>query len=285
MRVAFVGNCQAQALEQGVVANLPGIEVEFMRPVWLYQAEHEEEVLSKLDGCDVIFCQRVASDYQVPFVRTDSLKRRYGSRAISWPNVYFDGGFPGVEYIYRQDGSKVVGPLDDYHFDFISESFRLGRSEAECVKYITTDAIFEKHGRPVHASIDALSARERGLDVRMCDFIVQYLGARREFYSMNHPVEFVLSELLVRLFGAAGAKIELKSIAFPYPLSKIILPFFPAIANRFNLRDDRGKTTFKGVPIVGVEEGRIQIGTGPVEYSAEQLVETFYRCYRDAHVF
>lgn len=285
MKVAFVGNCQAQILEQMVLANSPSIEVEFIPPVWLIEEKDEKNLLTKLDGCDWIFCQRVV-EAQARFVTTAALKSRYQGRAISWPNAYFDGYFPGLQYLNRPDGRKVLGPIDEYHFSFIIEAFRRGQTPKYCAELIETTSIFDVFPKPIHVSLANLGQRETELDVQIADYLTFYMGGYRLFYTMNHPTEPVMRELMMRLLGAAGLAGSLKSdYAGSYLLNKIVLPFFPAIRDRYRLYDNLQCFDFKGVEIARIGLDDIELKDETKVYSPLELVECFYQCYGQGKVF
>lgn len=285
MKVAFVGNCQAQVLEQMVLANSSSIEVEFMPPVWLIEKRDERDILAKLDDCDWIFCQRVV-EAQAGFVTTAALKSKYRERAISWPNVYFDGYFPGIQYLYRADGRKVLGPIDEYHFSFIIEAFEHSLPKEYCVELIETASIFNVFPQPIHSSLARLDQREMELDVRIADYLASYMGGGRLFYTMNHPTELVMRELMMRLLGAASLAGSLRGDYIgSYLLDKIVLPFFPAIRDRYKLYDNLQSYDFKGVVIARIGRDDIELEEKAKFYSPLDLVESFYQCYEQSSVF
>lgn len=286
MRIAFLGNCQAQIMEQMVLANAPDVTVELLPPIWLIPKTAEAEILRKLDGCDFVFCQRVADDYEIEFLRTRVLKKRYGERAISWPNAYFDGYFPGIRYLYGSNGEKVLGPMDEYHFDFVITSYRERLEPKRCAAFIETDQIFERHPRPVHEAILRLSQREAELDITISDFLIAHLGGFRLFYSMNHPTDRVLSELLMRLLNAARIVHNLKvDTPSGYPLDKIVIPYFASIRTRYYLTDDLGQESFKGVGIQRGKNATLEVVNKSQTYSPMELVVAFYDYYKANKVF
>lgn len=268
-----------------VLANSPSIEVEFIPPVWLIEEKDEKNLLAKLDACDWVFCQRVV-EAGAHFVTTAFLKSRYRERAISWPNAYFDGYFPGIQYLNRIDGRKVLGPIDEYHFSFIIEAFQRGQPARHCAELIETASIFDVFPRPIHISLANLGQREAELDVQIADYLTFYMGGYRLFYTMNHPTEPVMRELMVRLLGAAGLMGSLKGeYTGSYLLNKVVLPFFPAIRNRYRLYDNLQCFDFRGVEIARIGLDGIELEDRARAYSPLELVECFYQCYEQGKVF
>ena len=276
--VGFLGNCQAQSLEAWVSKTATDVEVVQFDPVWLVREIDFAEYQERFRRCDIIFAQRVAEDYPIEWLRTSALKANFGERVLTWPNVYFDGYFPGLRYLYLGPAGKQLGPLDEYHYDFLIDAHRRQLSVEESVRYLTTDRVFEFSAEPIHQSLAHLIAREADLDVVMSDFIIQNLGARRSMFSMNHPCNHILKELMLRLMARANLMDRLGSIdEFQYTLDKIVIPFHPAIAARYHLIDDLCRTAFKGVR-VDFSDGEITVG-GTREYAASDLVECYFRCY------
>ncbi len=123
--IVYLGNCQAQAFESLSGHLKLNVDVHRVPAVYTIEANQEEIISPVLDRADFIFSQRLSSSYPVHFLRNDHLRKKYGEKVIIWPNIYFDGYFPGLKYIYGKHG-KVVGPLRDYHFDWIYEGWKRG---------------------------------------------------------------------------------------------------------------------------------------------------------------
>jgi hypothetical protein len=235
VRVAFVGNCQAQTLESLSGHLGLNIQVQSLPPVFELERFGRPETLELLRSCDFVFHQRVADDYPVPFARPSVLTRELGERAISWPNVYFDGYFPGIHYVYVP-GGKVVGPLSDYHFDFVRSAWAWGRSVETLSAAFEDGRALLAHAGAVERSLSQLRERERGLSVTISDVIGARWRFRRMMYTMNHPVDELLVVLLGRLMRRAGLPMDLPPGAadgFAYTLDQVCIPPFPWIRGRY----------------------------------------------------
>jgi hypothetical protein len=215
----------------------------------------------------------------VEYARSSFLKSKFAN-VVTWPNIYFDGYFPGITYLYRGDGSRILGPLDEYHFSFMVRDFMLKKPPEEMARWLREDLIFDLFPKPMHDSLRNLTQRERELDISISDYVARRIGARRMFFAMNHPTNEVLFEMLRRLLAAAGQDVPSTDVsAYPYTLDKIILPIFPAIRRRFLVADDLDQVDFKGVKTTTGPSG-LQVESDVSQtYTAEQLVEAYYQAY------
>ena len=277
LKIGFLGNCQAQAMESWAMQADGQLSVITFPAVWLIEEADVDEIINRIESCDILFAQRLSDDFSRPELATSRLKERFGSRLVSWPNVYFDGYFPGISYRYHSDG-RILGPLDEYHWDVIEANFQAGRSVAECVEEMATDAILARSANPVADSLIQLGNRETGLDVVISDYVASNLHANRLFYSMNHPVNSLLRELLDRLFGEIGERKRLAALSeYGFPLDKIVLPVLPAIAARHGIKFSRDEM-IKGVAVEFVDGG-YNVTNQPQFYTLTELIQGFYRTY------
>ena len=277
LKVGFLGNCQAQAMESWTSHARDSLEIVNFPAIWLLNEQDVGKILEDIEICDYVFTQRLSDDFTWPDLATSRLKGEFGSKLISWPNAYFDGYFPGVSYRYKSDG-RILGPLDEYHWDPIENSFLAGESVDECVARLNSDAIFELYPDPIAKSLQRLGDREVGLDVVISDYIASNLHNQRLFYSMNHPVNSLILEIIERLFGLIGERKRVSDIgAFGFPLNKIILPVLPSIASQRHINfSDRD--SIKGIKVCFGDEG-YQISDEAEEYDYSSLVECFYKIY------
>lgn len=253
------------------------LDVARFPPIWLIVPEEVDVILEQISRCDFVFCQRLSDDFIHAELSTSVLRQAFGGKIISWPNIYFDGYFPGISYRYNLNG-KVLGPLDEYHWDLIEEFYKSGRSVGACVEFLASDDVLESRPDPVGESLFNLAAREAGLSVVISDYVATMLHHRRLFYSMNHPVNDVLEEMLQRLFAEAGERHRVKAFTSSgAALDKIILPVLPAVAARHRMNFASDLLT-KGVEVAFEQEG-YRVTDRPRYYSLAELVETFYRTY------
>lgn len=278
-RVAFIGNCQAQAL--GSLANHLGLPIEVtpMPAVFDLPAFGSSETWRRVQSCDFIFNQRVAEDYPVEFARPAFLSDKFGQHSISWPNVYFDGYFPGIEYLYSYSG-KIVGPLADYHFSFVRSAWSAGASiETLMASFLDGELAWSfRHG--AERSLNELRQRESGLTVRISDWLAARWRHRKLMYVMNHPDNDTLLELLRRLLNATGLEMAVdpgRLSTYPYTLNEILLPAFPAVHRHLAL--GFGATERIKGKLVEFSANSVTVQTAEHHYDWRELFETYYRQY------
>jgi hypothetical protein len=283
LTVSFLGNCQAQNFEPWVMQARDKISVLRLPPIWLIEPHQVPEIIETIKKSDFVFAQRLSEDFIHPELRTSALKDVFSSKIVSWPNIYFDGYFPGVGYRYTLDAGKVLGPLDEYHWDLIENAFLAGKSATECAKSLSDPDLFNNAPDPVFTSLTNLAEREALLDVNISDFIATNLHMQQLFYSMNHPTSLVMEEMLNRLFGYIGKRETLKSIGSnSYELNKIILPILPSIAKKHYMTYDANNPLIKGVDIEFTDKDYKILDSEKI-YTIQSLTEAFYRCYETTH--
>lgn len=278
-RLIVLGNCQAQLMETLLAAGLgEAVALDCLQPVFLLEEEARAEIERKLDDAAVIFAQRTAADYHVEWLRTSALRERYGSKLLAWPNVYFDGYFPDVRYVYLERWGKLQGPLDDYHLGGVIASYTGGASVTEAAR-TAEEASFDED--PFAASLARLAQREADVDVRISDFVGAVAGERRAFYTPNHPYNFVLIEMCRRLAEAAGLGFAAeKAAAVETKLDRIYIPTYPSIRRNRNLPFDR-VPLYRGLEVGPIRDFAVGLGV-PRSMPLRELVASYFRIYDQA---
>ena len=274
-KVIFLGNCQAQSFESLAGHLNLGIEIISAPPIWEVTEANVENLIEKISSADIVFSQRMSPRYPVTFVRNAVLKERFGAKVIVWPNIYFDGYFPGVRYLYNELG-KVVGPLRDYHFQWIIDGWREGLSVDETALTVIRPSSWTGSADFLEVSLRELRLREKDADVKISDYIQNNFRRNKLFYSMNHPKTSVLGEMLRRMLSWADIPYHQNGIeSYSYNLDEIIIPAFPIFRDRYRptFKDD---DKFKGVAIsteTGNPENKVEY------YGLSSLIECYYRFY------
>lgn len=284
MKIVFSGNCQAQTLSQ--MAHYLGLEVEIITPppVFDVPAFSSKAVRDEILSADFIFAQRVSEDYVVDYIRPSSLREIAPDRNLIWPNIYFDGYFPGVRYMYAGTGEKVTGPLSDYHFDQIEKSWRSGATIDEAWQAFMSDELpSETSSSPAESSIAMLRERESSCDITMSDFIEENFAVEKLFYSMNHPSNHLLFEALSRMLRHSKTGLSLEGLSvknlegFPYTLNEIDLPILPAVAKKYKIKSpDFSRIHGRRLTL---SEGSWKADDQATEYSGSEMIEAFYKVY------
>ncbi|MFC4168358.1 WcbI family polysaccharide biosynthesis putative acetyltransferase [Teichococcus aestuarii] len=275
--IVIVGNCQAQFLE-GIFAIAGTVPVEKLAPNFTLTDADRDHVLEKLDAASFIFFQRTADEFKQEWLRSRWITERYAGKSLIWPNVYFDGYFPGTRYIYNSSG-KLQSPLDEYHLAPVLQAWKEGQDEAQALKRLHEDTCGTPD--PFAASLQNLRDRERDCSIPMSDFIEREIYKTKCFYTPNHPHTYVLVELAKRLAEAANVPLNVeKALTWPYHLDRIDLPVFHWIEQKYKLSFS-GRGLYKGVSIDAIEGARVTVGA-PCIYDPQTLVQKFYSIYRAA---
>jgi len=273
--IAIVGNCQAQLLEGVFIAGKPEFNVERLPPVFKMTEADRQNVLKIFEAASYIFLQRVDTNYFLEWVRSSWVKENFKDKVFVWPNLYFDGYFPDVQYIYTSPYGKLQGPLDDYHLRSVFEAYKAGHSMEQASLGITNrDSAQDRFA--FNTSLTNLIEREKDVDVKISDFLAKEVKERRAFYTPNHPYNFVVIEMAQRLAQAAGFDSTLER-EWPYHLDKIYIPAYRSIMNAESVKFDE-KSTYKGVCVEQITDKLISLG-GVKEYEPPELVEEFYKVY------
>ena len=280
MKVAVIGNCQAQAMQAWIATDAPSIEIILCGPSYMMGEADREQLLGVYEAADYIFQQRVADDYPVDYLRPSFMREHYRNKYVSWPNIYFDGYFPGIRYLYDLKG-KVTGPISDYHFDFVLDGYKAGRPVEEIARIFQSEELLTLHPESISRSLRNLADREEGLDARISDYIARGLGGPQMFYAMNHPVDALLREMIERLIGFIGERRRLaQHTPFQYTLDEIELPAFPIIQERRGVAKGAFDGRIKGKALHEVD-GRLVSRSDSVQYyDWTSLVDAYFQVYR-----
>jgi hypothetical protein len=279
MKICLPGNCQAQHMEMMLHIGNQELEISRLPPVFLMQTSDKDAVYAKFRDADIILTQRISHEYNIDWMVSSEVKREFGvDKVVVWPNIYFDGYFPGIQYVYLANWGKLPSPLGEYHFEQVRAAHAAGKTVEQAVDAFAGEALFETTPDPIGGSLDQLRARETEVDVPISDAIESALIQSRQFYTPNHPVNGLLGVMLQRLAARAGVKFDCdRAIGAPYKLDEYYIAASPAIVGRFHLPFDH-RTVHRGREIVAIGPFTVTLG-GIRDYDSLTLVEAFYRLY------
>jgi len=279
-RLAILGNCQAQMLEGMFSLYSPDLRVDRLPPNFQMKACDENAVCATLAGADIVFAQRVAPSYHLPWLTPEGLRAALGSKVAIWPNLYFDGYTPGVHYIYLDDWGKLCSPLEDYHLHEVVDAYRAGADAGKAATILAAGPATDEDS--FNASLTELRSRETEVDVPISDYAAQMVATQRCFYTPNHPKNLMLAEMGRRLAAAAGVAFDADAAAscFATRLDRIYIPAAPATVRRYKLRFDH-VALYRGVEVTDVCPGQVILGE-PRCFDTQALVDQFYRIYQMA---
>lgn len=277
MKLLILGNCQAQVLERLFALCGTDVEVARTQPVYTLNDTDLDTFEGLCRNADLVFAQRVSDNYHLEWVRPTALRESLGPKLVTWPNLYFDGYFPGIQYLYLDGWGKLSSPLEDYHYAAIMGEWKACTSLANMASMLLETRPPSDLG-PFARSLAQLRNRERDTDVAISDFISAEVASRRCFYTPNHLYNLVLIELARRLAKFSSIPFDGRcTAALPPALSRIYLPTSPWIVVSRSLPFDRS-TNYRGVEVRSVEAGTVVLGP-PLLMNAVQLVSAFYRIY------
>ena len=277
-KICILGNCQAQHLESMLGIACPTIEVLKLDPVFMMNEAHHEPLFDTLEKADMIFAQRISDEFKFDWLSSSTIRATFGKKVTVWPNVYFDGYFPGVNYIYLGGWGKLLSPLVEYHFDPLVKAYRTGKSVDEAIASYASEAVFELAPDPFKQSLDQLRAREQDVDVAISDFIEGHGASQRFFYTPNHPTNELLGEMLRRMTAVVDLDGDIAAgIAMPYRLDEVYIAASPAVVRRYALNFDE-ETRYRGREIASIEGQSIILGEVR-DYDPRSLTEACYRLY------
>jgi Polysaccharide biosynthesis enzyme WcbI len=254
--VCILGNCQAQHLEAMLATTRNDLKILRLDPVFAMTNDHHGPVYEKLAAADLVFAQRISDEYKMDWLSSAAIRAQFGGKVVVWPNIYFDGFFPGIGYIYLAGWGKLLSPLLEYHFTPLLNAFKAGKSVAEAVEQFAGGGIFATWHDPFEMSLDQLRAREADTDVAISDFIGEQMRTERHFYTPNHPENSLLGEMLRRLMAATGMSGDVAAgVAMPYRLDEVYIAASPGVVARYGLPFDTQTRYRRDVDRAGWSQG------------------------------
>lgn len=277
MRLAIIGNCQAEALRSIIYNEDRRFEIINLPEYHTMMQSDVDSVLSLLDSADLVMAQRVAPDYSIESIRPQNLRERLGEKCIIWPNIYFDGYFPGLRYIYGNDSQKLIGPLGDYHFNQVFTYWLNGHPpHFTSNQLMSTDSWDWYLKNPAQLSLSNLRQREFDCDVKISDHIERNFCSRKLMYTMNHPRNSVLLEMIDRLLAYAGIQ-SCYRIEAAHQTERLGGINIPALPRYFATQSSSATPSsfFEGFSKPYAESSPLAQRYNPLE-----LVEAFYSLYQ-----
>lgn len=182
-----------------------------------------------------------------------------------------------LSYVYLSSG-KLTGPLSDYHFQSLKSAWEQGVDSETAEARFRAGKLDGMPQNPVEELLNNLRSREIGLDVFISDYISSYFRCSKLFYSMNHPSNQLLVEMLRRLLARYDLRIgfEERATSYPYTLNQIDIPYPDYVRKYYRLNCELSEIKGRGVKYSasGAEENGIT-----QYYDWLGLIKAFWKTY------
>lgn len=221
--ICFYGNCQIMSYNSLLLTSdqiKKQYDILELPPVQSFDEEDRKNGLPGvlLREIDIFIYQNVAENNKFSAkLASKNIKEYLKNDAVccAIPNVYFTGYFP--QYCANQYNPKeffiVNGPFP--YGDINIQSMWDEYTPEEIAKKLSDENFYTKEEveKAVETSLAELKQREEMCDVHISDYIEKNYRKAQLFYTTNHVANFVLKELLDRIFRflditAADIKIE-----------------------------------------------------------------------------
>ncbi len=279
MRITLLANCQARPVADFLRLMAPSIQLVGVLITHLAKLSDEDEFNKWIENSDFVFCQFVQDNFPIEYLRTTTLRSRFGDKVVVWPNVFFRGQTPDLCYVTAPGSKRVLGPLLEYHSRPIIEGWSAGRSVDSIVRDLRDpDFDLNMPHDIIEKSFAELKVRENFCDVSISNEIAEQWQRRRLFFTFNHPSSFLLIKMGDQLLQhiSCTVSIDLLPEHVGEPLSKIIPATHTSIAKKFQFQFPTS-TSSRGAKIFLTDELKTLNETN--FYSIDELVELSFLAY------
>lgn len=285
LAIGVVANCQSHPLAAAIRQSAPGAETTVVT-IHLAKEEEAQKTLEALSKCDFIVAQKADSPAYASFLQHQALARHFGDKLITIPNIYFTGYTPDLIYVHSASRRHVVpGPLTDYHSKSIVKAYQSDLPIEEAVKLFRSGILVQDARRIASDSIAELQRREESCDVSISDFLEQYCSSVRTMWTFNHPTNYAISELAIRVLNLARiSALNLKSYSITERyFDELLVRAVPAIPEMvYSALEMRfpNPRTHRGV-VLKLDDGKWNTDFTLRYFDDRELVEAYFRIYND----
>ena len=271
-KIVLIANCQARPISS-ILRNHYNAIVDEPIIVHLAKDDDAAECLSILNSADYIISQFISKTYPCNFVRSESIKEKFGEKVILIPNLYYRGYNPDLRGIRLKGKGVLSGPLGDYHSQIFVDAWLRNDSPLEALQHYNSMTYWRDHyGDVASKSLEELKRRESDLDIKITNFIRRHQADKHLFYTYNHPSRVLLLRLVKRIAKRLGLEPN-DTIADNNrePLGRLRAPIHPFTQHQLGL-------TFKG-PDQYQGNDPDQPMSHFEYYSPEKMIEAFFKLY------
>lgn len=252
--VLLYGNCQIICMNS-LLAGSSDFTTSFiilnLPPIYKLGNEEKEYGLDVglLESIDILiyqiisetnkFSKKLSSNNLLRCIRKDCLH-------ISIPNAYYEGYFPqfvaNKKYSPYQDKYRNgIMPCGDKNIEkmYLVEGKGVDTIIQEILSesFYSVDEVQAGHKK----SLDELKSREKECDVMISDYIEERYSVERLFYTINHPINKLLTVILERAFLLVGIHIKDWSYEKAIVNDNIIIPIYPSVIKGLALEFNQEK--------------------------------------------
>lgn len=220
-------------------------------PIQLMSEEERTSGLSSLvlKEIDLFIYQNVAPDnkFSKKLASAELLKSiREDAMKVCIPNVYWTGYFPQFcANKFNPSFEGIRGGLFPYGDKNIVELWK--EHSVEDVAYIVSQEDFYSRDevlKNANESLEKLKSKESLCDVKISDFIESEYKEHYLFYTVNHPTNYLLKELVKRIFSYLSIKVSDidEEIALKNDSREIAI--YPSVKKALGLRFEKEKFTW-----------------------------------------
>jgi len=280
--LAIVGNCQARPLAQTLSKLVDGgVEISTVAIVHLMKDAEASVHAEALARADWILAQSVADGYPCRFVQTSALRECHGARVLEWPNLFFGGYNPELQYLRGPDRRPLPGPLGDYHNATFLEAWRRGLDVAGALRLNSDDAYNAAlYEGSAERALQELARREQATDVSVANWIRERVWKQRLFFTFNHPAQALIRETALQLARRASLPVRDPIPPTPdlaEPLGQYRLPMNPWVWRKHGSTLEE-RVDAAGVELLEVTPGRVLTGSRR-SWTLDELVAAYFRVY------
>lgn len=262
MRILVLGNCQARPISS--LLTTCGTDLEEIEPIILHLAHDRDRAAHEaaLEAADLILAQATVPAFAVAHLASAEIQARYPSKTVIWPNIFYAGQQPWLQYVTHPTLGRVQGPLDAYHDLRLLSGWYRDRHGTVPVPLVDPAGV-------AFRSLATLKNREVACDVIASDLIAVHERNRRLFFTFNHPTQWLLVEVAMRIATLRGLPFDSARAAKHEPLSAVIAPSI----------DTLPVTAMRGPGVILGEGGTVTLERPNRFYNSEDLKALTYACY------
>ena len=260
-RVAFIGNCQVEAIAGILEHKSNYTNFHEIQQVLVIHNISRSELLDfydqSLKDLDILYCQHISDGYRLDsedeggisvfslnYVREIAPST---CRIVVLPNMYFSGYFPEMTYLYDEQGKHVVRYGISYHDKNVINRY----VETKCLNAIIYTSDFydadfydeEYIMKRLETNWEQMEKRELYCDVKIYPYIRDNYSKIRLFNTINHPTGHLLTIVCRKLMDYINLDCEVDFS--DHGLDDVVFPIYESVTKVLRLKFKEDCYVFK----------------------------------------